>query len=495
MKNILDKSRAKGKFGYYLSNGVGDAQRDYIKYKYTDSTTYRPVLLGNSTVTDKIKATGLDGLDAQYAVITALLRDHPEGIWLRAEYGTHAIVITDYTEENGRIQLYAIDPVNGRDNGYGREPIERLYFYENNYKSGMIGDSYNGKYRINIAYLEQVGGSSTAPSQAPAQSTEGRPPTLTISGQNYPENMKQGSNFGVRGTVRTDYGVITTVYGEITDSNGNVVQYGRHQPNKSSDNLRYSINNDLIFDRLSAGSYIYRIQATAKNGSKETTQTLIECAFQVQGNSQASSAPAPEPTPTQGASDTQQPSVWISGENTPDNLQQGSNFGIRGTVYTDCGVLTVVYGEITDSNGNVIQCGRHQPNQASDNLRYSINNDLIFDRLSAGSYVYRVQATAKNGSKETSKTLIECAFQVQGNSQVSPAPTPAPTLAPAPTPVRTPVLSISGQNLPQDQRLGANFGIRGTVSTDCGTITELYGAVHAAVGTILTAAVWICVQP
>lgn len=419
MKNILDKSRAKGKFGYYLSNGVGDAQRDYIKYKYTDSTTYRPVLLGNSTVTDKIKAAGLDGLDAQYAVITALLRDHPEGIWLRAEYGTHAIVITDYTEENGRIQLYAIDPVNGRDNGYGREPIERLYFYENNYKSGMIGDSYNGKYRINIAYLEQVGGSSTAPSQAPAQSTEGHTPTLTISGQNYPENMKQGSNFGVRGTVRTDYGVITTVYGEITDSNGNVVQYGRHQPNKSSDNLRYSINNDLIFDRSSAGSYVYRVQATAKNGSKETSKTLIECAFQVQGNSQVSPAPAPTPVRT--------PVLSISGQNLPQDQRLGANFGIRGTVSTDRGTITELYGAVLDSNGNVACSGRYNPYSSSVDLRTTINNDLIFDRLAAGSYTYYVRAKAENNGQQIEQTLIEHAFTVgtaAGSQQTEPALNP-----------------------------------------------------------------------
>ena len=220
---------AKGKHGYYLSGEVGGAQGDDKRYKYSNTVTYKPVLLGNTEVTKRINETGMTGLDAQYEAISALLREHPEGIWLRAEYGVHAIVVTDYVMENGRIQLYAIDPVNVR-NGIGRKPIENLYFYSNNYKDGIISDISQGKYRINIAYLEQVGGSTATHPQ------DDRTPALSVTGQSTPETLREGSNFGLRGTIKTDCGVITSVYGEITDLSGNVVQSGQHYPNKMSDN-------------------------------------------------------------------------------------------------------------------------------------------------------------------------------------------------------------------------------------------------------------------
>ena len=310
-------------------------------------------------------------------------------------------------------------------------------------------------------------------------------PTLQISEQNLPANVKQGSNYGLRGTIKTDCGVIISVYGEITDLSGNVVQSGQHYPNKMSDNLRYSINNDLSFGQLSAGSYVYRVQATAKNGAEETTQTLIECQFQVQGESPAPTMPAP----TEPAAD-QKPTVCLSGEKLPADLQQGSNFGIRGTVSTDYGVITYLHGSLIDAAGNEVQSGRYYPNTSSVDLRYTINNDLIFGNLSSGKYTYCVEATAQNGNEQTTQNLIRHSFQVYSTSVAEPAPPQTPvvtepvqTTPPAPTvPARAPVLSVSGHNLPESQKVGQNFGIRGTVSTDCGTITELYGAIIDASG-------------
>lgn len=461
----------KGRFGYCLldKNGgeasVGSAQENTL-YRYSDSIAYRTVQLRTTEVEKMAKETGLTGSSAQYAVIAAILREHPEGIWIRSRYGTHAIVITDYEEKDGVVQLYGIDPVNVL-RGTGRSRIEDLNFYTKCYKNGLIG---GGPY--NIAYLKKEGTPDEKFTVPSAPSADGRTPTLQISGQKVPESLNQGGNFGLRGTITTDCGVITSVYGEITDLSGNVIQSGQHTPNTTSDNLRYSINNDLVFDRLNAGSYVYRVQATAKNGDKETTQTLIDCQFQVQGAqgsnpTPAATAPATtEPAATAPASQT--PSVWLSNETLPGSLQQGSNFGIRGTVSTDCGSITYLRGSLVDAAGREVQSGQYYPNASSVDLRYTINNDLIFGNLPAGEYTYIVDATAQNGSEQTTRNLIRHVFQVVAPSETEPA--------------RTPVLSISGQNLPQDQKLGANFGIRGTISTDCGTITELYGAILDANG-------------
>lgn len=389
---------ANNKYGYYLSGGVGNAQSSYTSYRYSDSVTYRPVLLGNTDVTNLINNTGYSGLDAQYQAIASLLRQHPEGIWLRAQYGKdgpHAIVITDYTIENGRVQLYGIDSVNVRS-GVGRSKIENLWFYSNNYKNGMISDTSSGRCRINIAYLEQDGGSTAT--YPPAGTVQQKKPTLSISGENYPSSLNEGDNFGIRGTISTDCGTITYVYGAITDASGYTVQSSEYRPNTSSHNLRYSINNDLIFNRLSAGTYTYTVQATAKNGSEETSQTLISQSFSVGGGAPV----AVEATPT----------LSISGQNAPSSQRRGSNFGIRGVVSTDCGQIVWLYGAIYDANGNEVQSSCYNPDSASVNLRYTINNDLIFNRLASGSYTYCVQATARNGSQETTQTLIYSGFTV-----------------------------------------------------------------------------------
>ena len=223
-------------------------------------------------------------------------------------------------------------------------------------------------------------------------------PTLSISGENYPSSLNEGDNFGIRGTITTDYGTITYVYGAITDASGYTVQSSEYRPNTSSHNLRYSINNDLIFNRLSAGTYTYTVQATAKNGSEEASQTLISQSFSVGGGAPV----AVEATPT----------LSISGQNAPSSQRRGSNFGIRGVVSTDCGQIVWLYGAIYDANGNVVQSSYYNPDSASVNLRYTINNDLIFNRLASGSYTYCVQATARNGSQETIQTLIYSDFTV-----------------------------------------------------------------------------------
>ena len=72
------------------------------------------------------------------------------------------------------------------------------------------------------------------------------------------------------------------MYGAILDMNGNVVQSGTYYPNEQSHNLRNSINNDLIFEWLSAGTYIYRVEVTAKNGNQTETERLIDITFTVE---------------------------------------------------------------------------------------------------------------------------------------------------------------------------------------------------------------------
>ena len=222
-------------------------------------------------------------------------------------------------------------------------------------------------------------------------------PNISIIDETIPENLNVGDNFGIRGIISTDYGVITEVWGAILDSNGNVIQQGSYYPNEKSHNLRYSINNDLIFGSLAAGTYKYKVRAQGDNDGMQGYAILIEKTFVVGDGVNG---------------DYQPPHISISEHNMPSNHQQGKNFGIRGIVSTDYGVITKVYGAIYDSNGNVVQSELYYPNEQSHNLRYSINNDLIFNSLPVGTYFYRVHAEAVHGDKTATVMLIYHEFTV-----------------------------------------------------------------------------------
>lgn len=288
-------------------------------------------------------------------------------------------------------------------------------------------------------------------------------PTLSISGQTLPDSLGIGKFFGLRGVVTTDYGMITEIRGSILNAQGNEVQNAVVYPNAKSNNLRYSINNGLLFNKLPQGAYVYKVTARAVNGEHEDTKTLIEQVFTV-GNADASAIQKPTPAPTYA----EKPVISISAQTTPDKLAVGANFGIRGIVSTSCGVLTEVKGMILSESGAVVQSGVYTPNAANHDLRYSINNDLIFNYLADGIYTYRVTAKAVNENQVTETTLIDHSFYVGNGGTVQPV---------VPDQGSAPNISLTGQALPGALRVGANFGIRGVVSVDKGVIISVYGAI------------------
>ncbi|MCK9217225.1 MAG: InlB B-repeat-containing protein [Firmicutes bacterium] len=106
-------------------------------------------------------------------------------------------------------------------------------------------------------------------------------PVLTIAGRTIPTSLSVGDSFGVRGTISTSCGKITSVYGAIINSSGTVVQSGSYTPNVATHNLQNSMNNDLTFGKLPVGSYIYKVTATATNGGQSASSTFINSSFTV----------------------------------------------------------------------------------------------------------------------------------------------------------------------------------------------------------------------
>ena len=106
-------------------------------------------------------------------------------------------------------------------------------------------------------------------------------PTLSISNWRDVTDLKPGSNFGLRGTISTDYGVITSVTGEVLNSGGSVVLTHTDRPNTSTYNIRTGINNHLAFEKLSNGRYTIKVRATANNNGKTNTRELVNQSFNV----------------------------------------------------------------------------------------------------------------------------------------------------------------------------------------------------------------------
>lgn len=258
-------------------------------------------------------------------------------------------------------------------------------------------------------------------------------PTLSISGETYPVGaLRLGANFPIRGSVNTDCGMIKSVDAFVvnTDTNRTVDGFEfHHRPNTVVYDLRTTLNNDFIFNNLEPGNYSYIVTAEAVNGSLSSYSILINAPFEVltrDGRSvnsirmdEAMNVPVPEvePTPSvvyEPVQEDQKPEISVEGMNHPDRVHKlGKNFGIRGIVSTDCGVITKVEGTIIGvRNGVIMKSNSYTPNTTSCDLRYTINNDLIFNDLQAGNYTYFVYVETVNGSQKTDK-MYSFSFEVR----------------------------------------------------------------------------------
>lgn len=78
-------------------------------------------------------------------------------------------------------------------------------------------------------------------------------------------NLSQGQMFGLYGTISSTY-KLSSVTAEILNSAGQAVQSKTVNPNNTSCSMRGAINNAMIFNALSAGSYTFRVTATDIKG-------------------------------------------------------------------------------------------------------------------------------------------------------------------------------------------------------------------------------------
>lgn len=199
--------------------------------------------------------------------------------------------------------------------------------------------------------------------------------SLQINLTKYPTSLKKGSNFGLRGTVSSNYAV-KQIKGYILNGNTTVQSTIDKIDKKSVDVSAIKLNNNLIFNNLGTGNYTLVVEATDASGKAITVKKYFEVyAEQTKATS----------------------SLAINLVKYPVTLQQGTSFGLRGSVDSNY-TIEKVRGYVKNSSGSTILSSADTPNSTSMNIQYAdLNNSLVFNKLSPGNYTMVVEATDSSG--------------------------------------------------------------------------------------------------
>ena len=259
---------------------------------------------------------------------------------------------------------------------------------------------------------------------------------LKISGQTYPSTLTQGSSWTCKGTITSNY--------NITQVGGYIIQYDNgkektpqvysvvQHPNTTSYSLENSaIDTGLLFNKLSPGTYYYKITAHDSSGK---ALTLIEHEFMIKGTS----------------------TLKISGEAYPPTLTQGTSWTCKGTITSNYRLTQIgcYINQYPNNEEKQIYTAVIHPEKT---MTYSIdnsdvNNALQFNKLPVGTYYYTV--TAHDASGQTSYMVYRKEFKV-----VEPEST----------------LKISGATYPTSINQGSDFTCQGTISSNYNiTVANFY---------------------
>lgn len=247
--------------------------------------------------------------------------------------------------------------------------------------------------------------------------------TLKINLTKYPVQHTQGNNFGLRGTISSNY-KIKKIYGYIKQ-NGNVIQSTEDSPNAKSVDVRdKNLNNNLVFETLGAGNYTLEVYAVDASGNGIT----VTKNFTVVGQ-------------TVKAEST----LSINLDKYPVTLNAGSGFGLRGSITSNYNIA-LVKGYVINSSGQTVLSSKDTPNSTSMDIRYAnLNDDLVFNNLGAGNYTMKVVATDNSGrTVEVSKVFSVISNTSSNNS----------------------TLAINLQKYPVTLDVGSSYGLRGTITSN-----------------------------
>ena len=216
---------------------------------------------------------------------------------------------------------------------------------------------------------------------------------ITISDAKYPSGaLTLGSSFSLRGIISTysEDDPLVIVWGGIYNSDGSKpVMYYEFFPDGNTSNIYYTFDDVISFGSLPVGDYLYIISAEDSEGN---TAVLINSPFSIEDNSIIPS------------------DISLTGESLPaDTLPEHCVFSIRGLISSTL-PLSKVWGGVYNTDGS--QTGVYyedEPGKRSYNLYNTFDDYLSFGSLSAGDYVYKIEAEDYRGF---TKTIIEKDFSI-----------------------------------------------------------------------------------
>ena len=352
-----------------------------------------------------------------------------------------------YSADGSTRILYCEDYPNATAYDLGRKFDNDITFNTlaaGNYLYKITAQNANGENVVAESKFT-VGGGSQSSSAASANAAP------TISGKIVPTgDLAKGSPCIIGGIINSGIS-INKVYGGIYTSDGkNAVLYCEDYPNTASYDLRKKFDNELTFNTLAIGNYVYRI--TAQTAKGETV--VAESKFTVGGGSQNSSSPS-------------NTTITISGKIAPTgNLAKGAPYIIGGIINSGVSIGKVYGGVYTSDGKNAVLYCEDYPNTASYDLRRKFDNELTFNTLPAGNYVYKITAQNAGGAI----TVVESPFTVGGGSQSSSSSS------------SNAGISVSGKIVPTGDLAKGSVCIIGGIINSGINISEVYGGVYSADG-------------
>ncbi len=248
--------------------------------------------------------------------------------------------------------------------------------------------------------------------------------TLKIDLTSYPTSIKQGSSFGLRGTISSNYN-IKKVSGYIKQGE-TVIDSSEDTPNKKSLTVKTAnLNEDLVFGKLSVGNYSLYVEAVDASGKI----VRVTKNFSVYEETKRDES-----------------NLSINLERYPVSINVGSTFSVRGNITSNYSI-SKVKGYIYDASGNVIQSTTDTPNSKSMEIRpANLNQKLVFGKLATGNYTMKVEAVDVSGKVVTATK----SFTVKGGN------------TPSGNTIKFDLETIPKGNLPY----GKSFALKGRIRSD-----------------------------
>ncbi|MEE1536688.1 MAG: hypothetical protein UGF38_05070, partial [Ruminococcus sp.] len=271
---------------------------------------------------------------------------------------------------------------------------------------------------------------------------------LSISGNDAIPNIIQGTPLAINGTVKSDFSKITVLTAGVYDATGKQVLGKTLSPNQVEFNLQ-SLNDDLPFETLQAGTYHYRV--TASNATHQDF-TVIDQNFVVSGNSAVQT----------GVSED---AITIKNSATIPNITVGTSVSIYGVVYSASSNITTITVGIYDSNHKMITGKNAYPTATSFNVK-RLDDFVDFSELQAGTYTYEITVT--NGTYVDYK-VVNQKFTVSDGSTAT-----------------TDTLSISGGTTIPNIKVGNVVSIRGTVASASSNLKSVTVGVYDSNNKLVT---------